>query len=149
MSMSIGDNKYIVYKIGVELYGSPLLSVREVLEYQKPKYMPNMVHHFTGVINVRGAVVGVVDLRKKFSENEEMGPRVAMLLCDTPRGPVAAVVDSVESVVELLEEDIDKRPPIRAQVELKYLKGVSKKNTDLITIIDLHESLADEEFKAA
>lgn len=141
--------KYIVYRIGNTLYGSPLLTVREVLEFQKPKFMPNMVKYFSGVINVRGAVVGVVDLRVKFAMRTDDNSRAVMLLCDTPRGPVAAVVDGVESVLEFKEEDIEKNPPINSEVELKYLRGVAKRKEELITLIDLHESLAGTEFKAA
>lgn len=142
--------RYLIYKIGEEIYGSPLLTIREVLEYQKPKFMPNMVAYFSGVINVRGAIVGVVDLRSKFGVQEtvkELG--TAMLLCDTEKGPIAAVVDAVESVQLIDDSDLDKEPPVQSKLERGYLLGVAKHKGRLITIIDLLQSLSDEKLKVS
>jgi purine-binding chemotaxis protein CheW len=141
------DSKYLVYKIGDEFYASPLLSVREVMEYQKPKFIPNMVKHFTGVINVRGSIVGVVDFRIKFNLPQKNSPRTSMLLCDTEEGPVAALVDSVDFVVDLTQNEIDLKPPIRTQIGTNYLIGVAKKGDKLITLIDILKSLTEEHLK--
>ncbi|HEY8271132.1 MAG TPA: chemotaxis protein CheW [Pseudobdellovibrionaceae bacterium] len=149
MSLNENDYKYLVYKIGNELYSSPLLSVREVLEYQNPKYMPNMVHHFSGVINVRGAIVGVLDLRLKFGLPNPVGPKTSILLCDTGRGLIAAVVDSVECVQEFAETDVDRKPVVMSKVKQEYLAGVAKSKEQLVTILDLHKFLTEEELKAA
>ncbi|MGZ3743740.1 MAG: chemotaxis protein CheW [Pseudobdellovibrionaceae bacterium] len=149
MSLQENDHKYLTYKIGNELYSSPLLSVREVLEYQKPKYMPNMVSHFSGVINVRGAIVGVIDLRLKFGLPNSLGQKTSILLCDTGRGLIAAVVDSVECVQEFSDADIDRKPAIMSKVKQEYLAGVAKSKEQLITIVDLHKFLTEEELKAA
>ncbi|OFZ19495.1 MAG: hypothetical protein A2Z20_02910 [Bdellovibrionales bacterium RBG_16_40_8] len=147
--MKDNEIRFIIYKIGEELYGSPLLSVREVLEFQKPKYMPNMVKYFSGVINVRGVIVGVVDMRVKFGFSEDISRKTAMLLCDTDNGLVAAIVDSVECVLQITAEELDKNPPIKSRIARDYLIGVAKIKGDLITIVDLHKSLANDELKAA
>ncbi|MFN3696538.1 MAG: chemotaxis protein CheW [Pseudobdellovibrio sp.] len=141
--------RFLIYKIGTETYGSPLLSVREVLEFQKPKFMPNMIKSFSGVINVRGAIVGVVDMRTKFGFPEDIQRKTSMLLCDTERGPIAAVVDNIECVLEIKSENMEKEPPIRSKVPASYLMGVAKNNDQLITIIDLQKALTEEEFKLA
>lgn len=142
------DLKYLIFKIGEELYGAPLLSVREVLECQKPKFMPNMVSYFSGVINVRGAIVGVVDLRLKFGSPAAMSPRTAMLLCDTERGSVAAVVDRVVCVHQFVEADFDRQPMVRSNIKGDYLMGVAKKAESLVTVVDLHQLLTQEELRA-
>ena len=141
--------RVLVFRIGEETYASPLLSVREVLEYQKPKYMPNMLKHFSGVINVRGAIVGVVDMRIKFGHPGDIQNRLAMLLCDTEKGPLAAIVDGVQAVIQLTDNDIDRDPPIRTRTSQKYLLGVAKSQEKLITLIDLHQILNDDELKTA
>jgi len=146
--MTENDLKYLIFKIGGELYGSPLLSVREVLECQKPKFMPNMVSYFSGVINVRGAIVGVVDLRLKFGAPAANTSRTAMLLCDTPKGSLAAVVDRVECVHQFAEADFDRQPMVRSNVKSDYLMGVAKRKDALVTIIDLHHLLTQEELRA-
>ena len=144
--MNQADSKFLVFKVGDELFASPLLSIREVLEYQNPKPMPNMVPHFSGVINVRGAIVGVVDLRTKFLVNSTPGAKNPLLLCDTPRGTIATIVDSVEKVQEILDADIETNPPIQVKVDVTYLKGVARVANQLITIVDIHELLNDEEY---
>lgn len=147
--MSENDLKYLVFRIGDGLYSSPLLSIREVLEYQKPKPMPNMISYFAGVINVRGAIVGVVDLRTKFGTKATVDTKTAMLLCDTDRGSIAAIVDHVESVQEFNDDMLEKRPAVKSKVSHDYLIGVAKRKNDLVTVIDLHKSLTNDEFKVA
>ncbi len=147
--MTENELKYLIFRIEDELYGSPLLSIREVLEYQKPKHMPNMVHYFSGVINVRGAIVGVIDLRLKMNCPNNNTNRTAMLLCDTERGTIAAIVDSVDCVHEFHENEIEKKPAIQSKMPLDYLIGVAKKENQLITIVDLHNLMTQEELKAA
>ena len=141
--------RFIIYKIGDETYGSALLSVREVLEFQAPKFMPNMIKSFSGVINVRGAIVGVIDMRLKFGFPDTHQRKTAMLLCDTDRGPIAAVVDCIDCVLEISESNMEKEPPIRSKVASSYLMGVAKNKEQLITIIDLQKALTEEEFKLA
>ena len=147
--MNENEKKHLIFKIGDELFGSPLLSIREVLEYQKPKAMPNMKSSFSGVINVRGAIVGVVDLRLQFGFPAENTTRTAMLLCDTDRGAIAAIVDRAENVVEFNDNDVDRQPAIVPRFKTDYLMGVARRDEKLITLIDLHRSLTEEEFKAA
>ena len=149
MSANENDSKFLIFTVGGEQYGSPLLTIREVLQYQKPNPMPNMVPSFAGVINVRGSIVGVVDLRQKFSVQAQLNERTAMLLCDTDRGSIAAIVDRVESVLELPESDLDRKPAVKAKVDQNYLLGIAKVSEKLITLIDLHKSLTDEEYRAA
>lgn len=148
--MNDNEMRFLIYKIGDEVYGSPLLSVREVLEFQKPKFMPNMVSYFVGVINVRGAIVGVIDMRSKFGVPETIkGGQTAMLLCDTDKGPIAAIVDAVESVQLIEEKELEKKPPVQSRVNKNYMIGVAKNKDRLVTIVDLLRSLADEELKVA
>jgi purine-binding chemotaxis protein CheW len=147
--MTSNDNKYLIYSIGGESYGSPLLTVREVLEYQKPKFMPNMASHFSGVINVRGAIVGIVDLRSKFSLSNDVNRKTAMLLCDTPNGPIAAVVDQVDCVAGFAENEIEVKPPVQPRMSQDYLLGVAKMKSNLVTLVDLNKLLSDENLKAA
>lgn len=143
------ENKFLVYKIGDLFYGSPLLSIREVLEYQPPKPMPNMVPHFSGVVNVRGLIVGIIDLRVKFRCPTEVGRKAAMLLCDTTEGPLAAIVDSVESVQQFENDQFEKDVAVQSNIERDYLLGIAKDKNHLITIIDLHKSMENSNLKAA
>lgn len=138
------SSKYLIYRIGGDLYGTPLLDVREVVEYQKPKPMPNMRPEFIGVINLRGSVVGVVDLRKQFGCAPELPRKAALIVCSIDEGTSSVLVDQVESVSEIAADQIEKDPPVKPRVPLQYLLGVGKLSKDLITLVDLRSILASE-----
>lgn len=138
------ENRYLLFQVGKELYGTPLLDVREVVEYQEPKFMPNMVSHFVGVINIRGSIVGVIDLRKRFGEKTEADQRTPMLVSDTPQGTIAAIVDRVDSVVSIEKTALDEKPPVVTSVKQEYLVGVAKSKDRLVTIVELQRLLGEE-----
>jgi purine-binding chemotaxis protein CheW len=138
------ENRYLLFEVGKELYGTPLLDVREVVEYQEPKFMPNMVSHFVGVINIRGSIVGVIDLRKRFGEKSNSNVKTAMLVSDTPQGTIAAIVDRVDSVISIDQKSIDEKPPVVTSVKQDYLTGVAKAKDRLVTIVELQKLLGDE-----
>jgi purine-binding chemotaxis protein CheW len=142
--MNDENNRFLLFSVGGEDYGTPLLTVREVVEYQTPKYIPNMDSAFSGVINIRGTIVGVLDLRQKFNANSTVQRGVALLVCDTEQGPIAAVVDQVKAVVVLPDDKIEKQPPVRTQVKKDFVIGVAKLEDQLVTLIDLLSALSAE-----
>ncbi len=139
------SNRYLVFKVGGELYATPLLDVREVVEYQVPKVMPNTVSFFKGVINIRGSIVGVVDLRNKLQCSEEITKATAMLVIDSEQGTLAVVVDQMESVASILDTDLEKNPPVMSRVEQQFVMGVAKVHENLITIIRLNSLISHDE----
>lgn len=141
--------RYLVFRVGSELYGTPLLEVREVVEYQEPKFMPNMASFFSGVINIRGTIVGVVDLRARFGAPNERSRQTGMLVCETEQGPIAAIVDQVESVQSISEQEIERKPPIVSKFRPEYLVGVAKLRERLVTLIHLKDTLSGEKLAVA
>ena len=139
------EDRFLLFWIGSELYGTPLLDVREVVEYQEPKFMPNMVNHFAGVINIRGSIVGVADLRKKFGQKTDVSRFTAFLVCDTEQGPLAATVDRVESVVSIASQDLERKPPVVTQIDSGYLLGIAKIKDRLATIIELQKTMSEDQ----
>jgi len=135
------NNKYLLFRLREELYGTPLLGVREVVEPQAPKPIPNTAKHFSGVINIRGEIVGVLDLRTRFNHNAETGVNMALMVFSTDGGPMAGLVDRVESVISLSEKEIERNPNIGIEILREALIGVGKYNKHLITLIDLHKIL--------
>ncbi|OFZ22699.1 MAG: hypothetical protein A2202_01370 [Bdellovibrionales bacterium RIFOXYA1_FULL_36_14] len=138
------DNKYLLFSIGKEIFGVPLMGVREVTEPQKVKPIANTSKHFLGVINIRGEIIGVIDLRIRLSHPAEKTPFMAMIIFETAVGPMAALVDKVESVSIIEEKNIDRNPNISSDFPQKYLMGIGKLNDDLITLINLNDVLGIE-----
>lgn len=131
------DNRYLVFRLGKELYATPLLRVREVVEPFEPKPIPNTPKYFSGVVDIRGEVVGVVDLRLRFGHGVEKIGTQALMVFATESGPMAALVDQVVSVITLTENEIEARGNLGAAQSIDSIIGIGKKDKKLITLIDL------------
>lgn len=140
-----GSSRYLVFRLGNETFGTPLLGVREVVEYQSPKPVPNSVDYCLGVVNIRGEIVGVLDLRKKFGFKADILPASSMLVFSTEAGSISSVVDQVEAVADIPEEEIEKKPNILTRVPMDFLLGIGRFDSKLITLIDLNKILNNEE----
>lgn len=134
---SASDERYLVFRLGSELYATPLLRVREVVEPFDSKPLPNTPKFFVGVVNIRGEIVGVVDLRLKFGHKVEPSPYMALMVFSTDGGPMAALVDQVDSVINLSPNEIQDRGTLGAALGGENIVGIGKKDKKLITIIDL------------
>ncbi len=139
--------RYLVYRIKDELYASPLLDFKEVIEYIKPKLVPNMPSCFSGMINLRGLIMGVIDLRLKLGVHEVNPLKSSMLICETEVGPLAAVIDKVEFVVYVTPSDIQDLK-IEGKVQIDCLKGFLQHQDNLITIIDIKKFVSSIENKS-
>lgn len=141
ISTLIGDNleenRYLLFRLGNDVYATPLLAVREVVEAMIPQSVPDADKGFLGVIEIRGQVVGVEDLRIKFGHPLTTNPHLALLVFDTDNGPKAALVDKVESVQRIPGNLIDKQPNISSRGVGSYIQGIARINNQLITLIDL------------
>lgn len=136
-------DKYLLFYLGKELYGVPLLGVKEVIEFREAKPVPNMVDYFDGVINLRGDIIGVMDLRRKLGIDPD--ETKCQLIFQTQRGTLAATVDSVQSVASIPGAAIDREPNVESKIEQKYLIGVGNYNERLITLLDFSQLLTDEQ----
>ena len=140
----MNENRYLLFNVGTELYGVPLLDIKEVIEYQEPKPVPNMVSHFTGVVNLRGAIVGVLDLRKKFGVAQDRTRITSMLICETPQGTIAAVIDRVDSVAVINSDMIYIHPKVVTAFKSDYLAGIAKLPNKLVTLVALRSLISNE-----
>jgi len=132
--------KYIIFTLGKELYGTPIRTIREVIEYQSAKPVPNTIDSFEGVINVRGEVMGALDLRRRFGIQGE-NPQCQFVV-ETEAGPLAVTVDRVESVSIIPEGNIQSHPGMVSDNMSEYLIGIGKLNNHLITLVDLAQLLS-------
>ena len=142
------EARYLLFKVGREVYGTPLLGVREVVEPQKPKPIPNTVPFFSGVINLRGQVVGIVDLRKRFGQEATDHAGMALMIFDSDGGALGALVDEIECVTRIPQERIETSVVVRSHVSLDCLIGIGKQEGRLVSLIDLKKILGTEELKS-
>lgn len=127
--------KYMIFKLGAEVYGTPLLQVREVIENKTPKPVPGTPPAVEGVINLRGEVISVIDLRKLLKI--EPMQSLSILVFDSDQGTMGAVVDRCISVTEIFEKDIDQKNSFSKGSAANYFIGIGKTEMGLITLINL------------
>lgn len=138
-------NKYLIYQLGTENFATPLIEVREVIEFRTAKPIPHTTHFFKGVINIRGEIVGVLDLRERLNIKNP-APPMAQLIFETDNGPLAAIVDRVHSVTVILEKDLERRPAVHsANEDRAYFMGVGKVDDRLLTVVSLRKILTPEQ----
>jgi len=126
--------RYLLFRLGDQTYGTPIMKVREVTEYKEPKPIPNSMPGFTGVINLRGEVLGVIDLRALLN----IAPMTCLsfLVFETKNSLLAAMVDRVLAVVEIPDNDIELNTGKGAGAH-EYYMGVAKMSSGLVTLINL------------
>lgn len=144
--MSIEDitdtTQFLTFKLGDERFALDVAQVREVLDLTAITRVPRAPDFMRGVINVRGSVVPVVDMRMKFgmSKNENIHDTRVVVLdldLDGDRTVIGAMADSVHDVMDLKPDQIDEPPRIGTRWKTEFLKGIGKHNDEFIIILDI------------
>lgn len=135
-------NQYLTFSIDEELFAIEVAQVREVLEVTAINKVPGMPEAMRGIINVRGGVVPVMDLRVKFGMSQTESARDTRIIVMEPtlEGEVTvigALADSVKEVLTIDEDQIEDPPKIGTRWRKKFLKGIGKKGDRFIIILDI------------
>lgn len=141
--------KYLTVALDREIYGIPVLKVREIIRLQKITPVPQMPAHVKGVINLRGRVVAIVDLRAKFGLKAEYAERTCIVVVQVataghPVVPMGLIVDSVDEVVSLGAADIEPTPDFGSAVDTRCFVGMAKVKNRVMTLLDLDRVIATE-----
>lgn len=139
---------FLLFSLGSEQYGSPLLATREVIRQGDIKPAPYMAPHFRGVINLRGQIISVVDLRIKFDIPVSDEAENLILIVESPQGLLGAVVDDVLSVEKVQKEDIDCNVQLETKIPLDFFLGVAKIKDRLVNMVDIAGCLSSDELKS-
>jgi purine-binding chemotaxis protein CheW len=134
--------KYLTIILAGESYAIAVLNVREIIRVQPVTPVPQLPPYFKGVINLRGRVVPVMDLREKFGLAAEHTPRTCIIVVqvkagDGPRTPLGVIVDAVEEVVVLTAADIEPTPEFGTAIDTTCLPGLAKVRGRVRILFDL------------
>lgn len=117
--------EYLSFRLGPEEYGIPILTVQEIRGYQEPTRIANAPVFMKGVVNLRGVIVPIVDLRIKFGQATSYNDITATIVLNIGNRVIGIVVDSVSDVVALNAEQIKRPPQITSGVDTDYVKGIA------------------------
>jgi purine-binding chemotaxis protein CheW len=145
--------QYLTFKLGDEVFATDVAKVREVLDFTTITKIPRTPDFMSGVINLRGNVVPVVDLRLCFemSKTEKTVNTcvvVVEMLLDGEATVIGALADSVEEVIDLEPEQIEPAPKIGTQIRTDFIKGMGKRDAQFIMILDIDRIFSAEELSA-
>lgn len=136
--------QYIVIKIGNEQYGINIKYVDNIVRMQAITRVPKAQPYFVGVINLRGEIVPVMSLRRKFEieDDEITNSTRIIILKPEAQATVGFIVDAVKEVVTLEEDEIEKNSVSGGQA---YISAVGKHNGQLISLLSIHSVIGDKE----
>lgn len=138
-------NRYLCFSLGTEEYAIPLLTVREVIAIPEITPVPHSVQSFLGIMNLRGQVISVVDLRTKLSIKPMISEENAIIICDLNPNSIGVVVDSINCVVHPSPDQITDKPEIQSQKNTEYIQGVYREKNKLIVLLEISRVLSHVE----
>lgn len=141
------SKQIIIFKLGDEEFGVDILQVREIEKLdQEVTRVPKAPSFVEGVINLRGEIVPIVDLRKRFMLNvKEVSSETRVIIVESNENLVGMIVDSVAEVLRVNLSAIESAPQITKGVDAYFLSGVAKIEERLIVLLDLERTLSPEE----
>jgi purine-binding chemotaxis protein CheW len=141
--------RFLAFSLNDEEYAIPLLHVKEVIAIPEITPIPYTPAHFLGIMNLRGQVISIIDLRQKFKmKKAERTAESTVVICDFDSMCLGVVVDSVNFVMALAEGDISAKPDIESSISSDYIMGVTKHDKKLVVLVNLAKALSVED-KAA
>ncbi len=145
--------QYLTFKLGDEVYATDVAKVREVLDFTTITKIPRTPEFMSGVINLRGNVVPVVDLRLCFemSKTEKTVNTCIVVVEMQLEGEstvIGALADSVEEVIDLEPDQIQPAPRMGTQIRTDFIKGMGKRDAQFIMILDIDRVFSAEELSA-
>lgn len=144
----VAGQRYLSFSLGAEDYAVPLLSVREVIAIPEITPIPFTPPHFLGIMNLRGQVISIIDLRSKLGIKPKLNAETAVIICDLGTLCLGAVVDSINSVLAPEAKDVSGKPEIQSSKNSDYITGIYRKEKQLIVFLDIAKSLSVDDQKA-
>ena len=125
-------NKFLTFSIDKEVYGIEIKFVTEIIGIQKITQVPEVPNYVRGIINLRGKIIPVIDVRLKFRKDAmEYNDRTCIIVIDIDQISVGLIVDNVAEVIVIPEENIVPPPGHRSGFQNKYIKGIGKGENDV------------------
>lgn len=149
-SSTNSGGQYLGFTVGSEDYGVDILRVREIREWKQVRSLPDTPEYIVGVLDLRGTIVPIIDLRKRFKQDKiEYGSTTVIIVLsietDARQLLFGIVVDSVSEVLDINFADIRHAPDLGKKINICYLSGIVSLNERMIILLDVDRMLNPEE----
>lgn len=144
------QQQYLTFMLGGETYAMGILAIKEIIEYGNITEVPRMPEFIRGVINLRGAVVPVIDLGARFGKHiTNITRRTCIVIIEVANGEetqdVGVMVDAVNEVLEISASEVEPAPSFGANIRADFIDGMGKINGKFVIILNIHQILSVEE----
>ncbi len=142
------QNQYLTFRIASEIYGIGVLDVVEIIRMVNITNIPESLPYIKGIINLRGKIIPVADVRLRFNLDEkEYDDRTCIIVVGIRGVEIGLIVDTVAEVVEIPEDCIEKMPGVSAGQQ-KFVKGIGKVDDEVKVLLSLDALLAEDDIAA-
>jgi purine-binding chemotaxis protein CheW len=152
---AVGAGKYLTFRLGQESYAIAVLKVREIIRLQPITPVPQMPAHIKGVINLRGKIIPVIDLRLKFALSVVKDTEQTCIVVVQVNLPSRAViqmgviVDAVEEVLNISSGEVEETPDFGAKLATDYILGMAKAKGSVKTLLDIDRVVSSDALESA
>ena len=145
ISFAADGRQYLTFRLAQEEYGVEILKVQEIKGYSAITPIPNTPAYLKGVINLRGTIVPVIDLRSKFAMAQADYNQFTVIIVVTVGSKVMGlVVDAVSDVLNIPTADIQPTPDLGPHVDARYINGMAKAGDKLVVLLDIDRVLGGD-----
>jgi purine-binding chemotaxis protein CheW len=139
------DGRFLTFQLGNEAYGIEIRYVTEIIGIQTITEVPELPEYIRGIINLRGKIIPVMDVRLRFKKSfREYNDRTCVIVIDINNESIGLIVDSVSEVISIPETEIV-APPELSKDGNRYIKGVGKVGSDVKLLLDCEKLLSDDD----
>jgi purine-binding chemotaxis protein CheW len=143
---SAAGGEYLTFRLGAEEYGIDILKVQEIRSYEPPTRIANAPAFIKGVVNLRGVIVPIVDLRVKLAcDSVEYNGFTVVIVLNVRGRVVGAVVDSVSDVLELAADAIKAAPEMHTAVDTGFITGIGSINDRMLILMDIEALMSSQD----
>jgi len=145
ISFATDGRQYLTFALGAEEYGVEILKVQEIKGYSSITPIPNTPSYVKGVMNLRGSIIPIVDLRAKLSMAEAAYNQFTVIIVvRVGAKTVGVVVDAVSDVLNIPLKDIQPTPDFGSQVDARFISGLAKASERLVVLLDIEKVLVGD-----
>jgi len=142
------EGKFLTVVLSSEEYGIEILKVREIIGLMDITSVPQTPDYMKGVINLRGKVIPVIDLRMKFSmPEEEHTQETCVIVVEVNSTSIGIIVDSVSEVSDIAGEEIENAPKFGQDIDTSFIMGLGKVKDKIVILLDIDSVLSSEELE--
>jgi purine-binding chemotaxis protein CheW len=138
--------EYVTFTLNDEMYAFDALQVQEIIELSTVTKVPHLPDYLKGVINLRGTIIPVIDLKQKFGMKcGEYRKHTCIIVTEFSRGVMGLIVDSVSDILNILPQSISAAPDFGSSINTEFIAGMAKSGDTLVLVLDVDRVLTAEE----